>query len=339
MNKKALVIRFSSIGDIILTTPAIRCLANQGNYEVYLLTKKEYSQVLIDNPYLSHIIIYKNLITTSKKVRAQNFDIIIDLHKSLRSIPLRALLFQKYYSFKKLRTKRWMRTILKNKLDNDRHIALRFMDALKPLGLEYDDMGLDYFIPSESKVPLPSQKERRNVGLVPGANFYTKTIPIKVLSRIVSHWPEIHFHIVGGQKEEEKFQELHQFANVTDHCGKLSLTQSASILNQCELVITSDTALMHISAALNKKIISIWGGTVPEFGFYPFLPKESKSFEIIENKILNCRPCSKSGMDYCPKGHFNCMNSLSTKDINNKIKNILFMNHLDRKDVIKDMKE
>jgi ADP-heptose:LPS heptosyltransferase len=95
----------------------------------------------------------------------------------------------------------------------------------------------------------------------------------------------------------------------------LSLQQSASIIKQCNKVITNDTGLMHIAAAFNKPIVSLWGNTIPEFGMFPYMPKQSNKSQLIQIKNLSCRPCSKIGYSSCPKGHFNCMNLIDTKDI------------------------
>ncbi|MDG2450630.1 MAG: glycosyltransferase family 9 protein [Saprospiraceae bacterium] len=333
--KKALVIRFSSIGDIILTTPVIRSLALQGDYEVHLLTHQKFTHVLKDNPHLEKIHSFEESIwTTSKKISNHHYDIIIDLHKSIRSYLLRLFLLRKVYGFNKLRIKRWWRTKINKDLKDDNHIALRFIDALTPLKLSYDGGGLDYYIPQKDRIVLSGRNSTKKIALIPGANFYSKTIPTEKLIAIISQWPDLDFHILGGEKEIGKFNELNIYPNVQNHCGQLSLAQSASIIEQSDLIICTDTALMHISAALKKNIISIWGGTVPGFGFYPFFPPDKGSFKIIENVSLSCRPCSKSGKTHCPKSHFNCMKTISTNEIQKEIKNYIEMNHLHTNHVI-----
>ena len=101
--------------------------------------------------------------------------------------------------------------------------------------------------------------------------------------------------------------------NVLDYTGKLNINQSASLVKNARLVISNDTGLMHIAAAFHKKILSVWGNTSPELGMYPYLPGEGS--EILENKGLPCRPCSKLGYHECPKKHFRCMNDLSENSI------------------------
>jgi ADP-heptose:LPS heptosyltransferase len=89
-------------------------------------------------------------------------------------------------------------------------------------------------------------------------------------------------------------------------CGTLALAGSAWVIKGADAVITPDTGMMHIAAAFNKRVISVWGNTIPAFGMYPFLPNHEQSY-LSEVKGLSCRPCSKIGYAKCPKGHFNCM--------------------------------
>jgi ADP-heptose:LPS heptosyltransferase len=119
--------------------------------------------------------------------------------------------------------------------------------------------------------------------------------------------------LLGGKEDAVISQKLKSSlkGNVIDGCGNYSLNQSAAILKHAKLVITHDTGLMHIASAFRKKIISVWGNTVPEFGMYPYLPSALKANStILEVKNLRCRPCSKIGFDKCPKGHFKCMNEI-----------------------------
>ena len=117
--------------------------------------------------------------------------------------------------------------------------------------------------------------------------------------------------LLGGKEDVEIADKLHlEFPQLINCCGKLSINQSAFVLKQSEWVITSDTGLMHIAAAFEKKIISVWGNTIPEFGMGPYKPQPEN--RILENKHLNCRPCSKLGYKKCPKEHFDCMNKIDS---------------------------
>ena len=107
---------------------------------------------------------------------------------------------------------------------------------------------------------------------------------------------------------------------VYNACGRFSINQSASLVQQARVVITPDTGLMHIAAAFKKKIISVWGNTIPEFGMFPYLP--DKDSRIIQVEGLSCRPCSKIGYSSCPKKHFRCMNDIDEKQLAELAKNL-----------------
>ena len=120
--------------------------------------------------------------------------------------------------------------------------------------------------------------------------------------------------MLGGKADAETAKQLvKEFDHVKNACGQLSLNESAYVIKRAEAVITSDTGLMHIAAAFKKKIFSLWGNTIPEFGMTPYMAHtESK---ILEVKNLSCRPCSKLGYHKCPKGHFKCMQEINVNEI------------------------
>ena len=95
----------------------------------------------------------------------------------------------------------------------------------------------------------------------------------------------------------------------------LNLDESALVIKNAETVITNDTGLMHIAAALNKKVISLWGNTVTDFGMYPYMPQSPENYKVVEVKNLKCRPCSKLGFEKCPKKHFRCMMEIDENEI------------------------
>ena len=327
---KVLVLRFSSIGDIVLTTPVVRTLKTQlPNVEVHFATKLAYAGILKENPYIDKIHTLDNsldkLIGTLRK---ESFDVVIDLHNNLRTRIIKLRLGVKSYSFNKLNKEKLLLTLFKiNKLPNV-HIVDRYMETVKPLGVEMDTLGLDYFIPESDEMPLdwlPKTHQGGFAAFVVGAKFGTKRLPV---NRMIELCDRINKPVVllGGKEDSEIGDEIESFFHKTDAgnsfedgldqlgkrtlifnaVGKCNLNQSASLLKQANWVFTHDTGLMHIATAFKKPIFSIWGNTVPEFGMYPYRTK----FTIFENKNLNCRPCSKIGYNQCPKGHFKCMNDL-----------------------------
>ena len=313
--KKILIIRFSSIGDIVLTTPVIRCVKKQfPDAEVHYVTKEVFKNILIHNPYIDKVHTFKEDISELyEPLKAENFDVVIDLHKNLRSLRLKQKLKAKNYSFDKLNLQKFLAVNFKqiNKLPN-KHIVDRYFDAVAPLGIKSDGKGLDHFMHQNDRVDVSSlltdHLQKTFVALVVGGSYFTKKIPLNKLSEICKN-SKLPIIVLGGKEDKPVGDELQkQFPQLINTCGQYTINQSASIIEQAEWVVSSDTGLMHIAAAYNKKIISMWGNTIPEFGMSPYLPNlENK---ILEVKNLSCRPCSKLGYKKCPKGHFKCMNDL-----------------------------
>lgn len=330
MSLKILVIRFSSIGDLVLTTPVVRNLKTQlDDPQIHYCTKEQFKSIVNSNPYIDKNHYLKgSLNDLIKELKAEKFDYIIDLHKNLRTRIIKTRLGVKSYSFDKLNWEKWLMVNLKiNKLPN-RHIVERYMDTVRPLGVKLDSLGLDYFIPEEDIVPmewLPETHRKEYVAYAIGAQHNTKKLP---LSRMIELCDKINKPIVllGGPGDTETGKAIHDFFEKTEKsapmeegltrmnkktiiynaCGKYNLNQSASLVKQARYVFTHDTGLMHIAAAFKKEIFSIWGNTIPLFGMYPFRTK----FTVLENNKVDCRPCSKIGYVKCPKGHFNCMNKI-----------------------------
>jgi len=316
---KILVIRFSSIGDIVLTTPIVRCLKKQiPNAKIHFLTKAGFVSLVENNPHVSKIYSIKDKVAeVSEALKKENYDFVIDLHHNLRSAQVKRVAGSKSFSFNKLNIEKWLLVNLKiNKLPNV-HIVDRYFETIKTLNVLNDNEGLDFFIPDKDLVDVASVfKLNANTyrALVVGGSYYTKQIPINKLQEIcrLSDKPII----VLGSKEDAPIglQLEKEFVDkVFSACGKFNINQSASIVKQADKVISSDTGLMHIAAAFKKDIFSIWGNTIPEFGMYPYLP--GKNSKILEVKNLSCRPCSKLGYSKCPKGHFKCMNEINVKEI------------------------
>ncbi len=305
---KVLVIRFSSIGDIVLTSPIVRALKEQVNAEVHFLTKTPFIPVLKNNPHIHkvHTIssVYEKTIAELKK---EKFDFIIDLHHNLRSLRFKKSLGIPSFSFNKLNVEKWLMVNLKwNRLPKT-HIVDRYFDTCKSLGITNDNKGLDYFISPEEEVNLASLApiySKGYIALVIGAQHSTKRLPLHQLQKFCkqSTKPII---VLGGKDDSANAWHLEQIdpSRIYNACGKYSLNESASLVKQADVVVSNDTGLMHIAAAFKKKIAAVWGNTIPEFGMYPY-QTEYTNFEV---KGLSCRPCSKIGHVNCPKKHFNCM--------------------------------
>jgi ADP-heptose:LPS heptosyltransferase len=316
--KKILIIRFSSIGDIVLTTPVIRCLKQQlPGCDVHYLTKIQYKAILVSNPYIDKIYtIELNINEVINAMKAEKYDFIVDLHKNFRSLGIRNKLRVKAASFPKLNLQKWLLVQFKINKMPPVHIVERYFEAVKHLGVKNDLQGLDYFIPKKDEVNpknLPENFHTGYIGFVIGGQHKTKQLPVEKSLEILQKIDRPVL-ILGGPEDHEQAEEIINLTEGTFYnaCGKFNINQSASLVKQADAIITGDTGLMHIAAAFRKKIISVWGNTVPEFGMFPYMPGKESLSKIFEVKGLPCRPCSKIGFDKCPKGHFDCMNLIDT---------------------------
>jgi len=308
--KKVLVMRFSSIGDIVLTTPIIRSLFNKNAYNVHYLVKKQFADILIANPYISKVHTFdKDPQEILESLKKESYDHILDLQKNIRSKRVLAKLSRPYSTFPKLNVQKWIFVNLKVNRMPDLHIVDRYFKAGEELQLQNDLKGLDYFIPSDDLVSLTKYNlEKENYTVVGiGAAHKTKCLPLHKVKELLLRLSG-QIVLIGGPKERE-LGDMLVSENVINLAGSLNLNQSASIIEQSKLVVCPDTGIMHIAAAFKKVIISIWGNTVPDFGMYPYYGNNKVPQFFSEVKDLSCRPCSKIGFDNCPKGHFNCMNN------------------------------
>jgi ADP-heptose:LPS heptosyltransferase len=320
---KFLILRFSSIGDIVLTTPIIRCLKQQyPDAEVHYATKKSYKSLLENNPYIDKVFVLENgLNELVKSLQSERYDYVIDLHNNLRTSIIKLRLKTplsmgegsgvRSFSFDKLNLQKWILVKFKKNLMPNVHIVDRYMKTVESLGVKNDNKGLDYFIPEKDEMPLDWLPENFRSGYAVyaiGGQHETKKLPLNKMIELCQTI-QLPLVLIGGKEDvviSEQLLVISKNNLIFDTCGKCNLNQSASLIKNAKVVYTHDTGMMHVAAALKKKVISIWGNTVPEFGMYPY----QTDFEVIENKYLNCRPCSKIGYNKCPLEHFKCMNDL-----------------------------
>lgn len=317
MKIKILVIRFSSIGDIVLTSPVVRCLKNQvKNSEIHYLTKENFAPILKPNPYIHKIHVFdESLSEVIKSLKEEKFDYVIDLHNNFRSGRVKRKLCTTSYSVNKLNWQKLLLIQLKINRLPDLHLVDRYLTTLSSFGIKNDGKGLDYFIPENEFFKLdelPPLFQKGYVAFVIAGTYFTKKLPIDKVSEICQNidYPVI---LLGGKTEFDEGEKVlsQSKGNVLNYAGKVSLNQSASLVQKANLVLSNDTGLMHMAAAFKKKIFSFWGNTVPDFGFTPYFPDQVS--EIHEIKGLKCRPCSKLGHKKCPKKHFKCMKQIDTR--------------------------
>lgn len=313
---KFLLIRFSSIGDIVLTTPIIRAIKTQlKDSEIHYLTKNQFVQLVNANPYIDKVFAFnKSINETIRELQEENYTSIIDLHKNLRSAQVILSLRKKHISFNKLNIEKWIRIHLKVNTLPDLHLIDRYFISLSELGIQKDENGLDYFFQKDFDTKEYNQwTNQAFMAWAIGGTYFTKQFPFRKIKEILSKLA-LPCVLLGGKEDKQRGEFIAEgLPNVWSLCGKTSLDQSAYLLKTAKLVLTNDTGLMHIAAAFNKETIAFWGNTIPEFGMFAYQQTENvKNFEI---KNLSCRPCSKLGHKECPKRHFRCMEGLENESI------------------------
>ncbi len=323
---KVLVIRFSSIGDIVLTTPVVRCIKQQyPAYKLHYLTKQSFSSLLTYNPYIDKVhYLDDDLKKLTDELKKEKFDYVIDLHNNIRTLRVKKALDTTSYSFPKLNFKKWLYTNFKINLMPDKSIVERYFEAVKPLNVRNDSKGLDYFLPDRklTERDIPMSHWGGFVGFVIGGSYGTKKLPVEQWKKLCDLVP-YPIMLLGGPEDLNEGLEIAapDTIRIYNSCGKFNLNESAELVKYARVIVSNDTGLMHIAAAFQKPVISLWGNTTPEMGMFPYYgynnlnDRTATQSVNIENTSLGCRPCSKLGYKKCPKGHFKCMNDLDMKHV------------------------
>ena len=332
MSKKILIIRFSSIGDIVLASPVFRCIKKQlPDVEVHFLTKISYKIVTAANPYIDKFFYFvDDLDELVVKLKSENYDHVIDLHHNFRSNKIKRALKKDTHTINKLTLEKFLLTQLNIDVMPNRHITKRNLEVVLPLGVKDDGDGLDYFIAMHDEVKsddIPTGHLAGYIVIVIGATYFTKRFPVNKQIELCSKID--HPIILLGGKEDRKIGDeiaATDKIKIYNACGKFNISESAAIVKKAKLVISNDTGMQYIACALKRPVIALWGGTTPDLDVEPyygsnFLSNQQKK-PVYENIVLNlkCQPCSKYGLDKCPLDHFNCMEKINIDHLVAKMK-------------------
>ncbi|MFT4599205.1 MAG: ADP-heptose:LPS heptosyltransferase [Bacteroidia bacterium] len=318
---KILIIRLSSIGDIVLTTPVIRCTrAAYPDAEIHFLIKKSFVSLVEHNPNLNTIKPYEKALENElvQQLQSESYDLVIDLHKNVRTRRLIKTLNTKSISYNKENIRKWLFVNFKIDVLPDVHIVDRYFASLKRVNILNDNKGIDFFYSPKFQLDLSdySLVKKEYTVITVGGTYFTKQIPERILMSLFKRLNGDIVLIGAGKSDATKAEQLTQNIpnkRVYNLCNQLSIEQSAYLIENAKSIITSDTGMMHIAAAFDTPIEAIWGNTNPSFGMYAYRPQQSN---ITNHKVqLNCNPCSKLGSDKCPRGHFNCMNMQNVEQI------------------------
>jgi len=329
--KNILIARLSSIGDIILTSPALRCLRKAfPEVKITFLVKKEFIDLVIYNPNINEVISFdktggwKALIDLRKLIWSKKFDWFIDLHNNLRTNLLkRTIGFDLVTTYHKESFRRYLLVKFgKNFFREARPIYLKYFDALKYRNINYDGEGTNVFIPESSMLAiqnkLGSERFRPEKGLLvicPGASFSNKQWLPERFGEVADHFIEasgMEVVFLGGKNDRELCNTIIRGmrSKALNYAGELPILLSATLLQKATAVLTNDSGMMHLAQSQGTAVVAIFGPTTRELGFFP-IPQNSMVIE----KEVSCRPCTTKGLNYCPKKHFRCMNSIETKEI------------------------
>lgn len=296
---RILIVRFSSIGDIVLTTPIIRALKKQldGEVEIDLITKTSFASIVQSNPHINEVItIEKSVFEVDDRLKAKHYDYVVDLHSNIRSRQVKRIIKALDFTVSKRNLAKWIYVNTKKEWLTIEHFVKRCFDAVSPLGIVDDRQGLDYFIPENDRVDLsvlPTHFASGYIAYAIGGQMPGKILPTE---KIIALCQKINAPILllGGSEDADRGQAIADQVgpSVWNGCGQFNLNQSASLIDQAKCVISHDTGLMHIAAALKKKVISLWFATTPQIGFAPWMPGEGS---VMIEADCKKRPTSKLG--------------------------------------------
>jgi ADP-heptose:LPS heptosyltransferase len=329
---KVLVVRFSSIGDIVLTESVVRCIKEQiPTVEIHYLTKESFLDLVKYNPNVSKVhVLMNDWASLIKTLRLEKFDCIVDLHNNLRTRRLKWAIQTKCYSFPKRNIEKYIYTRFKrNVLPNNEHVVDRYFSAVSHLNVRNDCQPNRFYTNTNNEIDLKSigLGKKGYLAVAIGAQFNTKKLPVDKMIAILKNCTRP-IVLLGNTHDDIEAQQLIislKEQSIQSFCGKLNLLQSASLIEQAAVLLTHDTGLMHIASCFETPIVSVWGNTTPELGMFPYTPTRKSQSVVIEVNGLTCRPCSKIGYQSCPKGHFSCMNlqdeNIIWNEINKRIPN------------------
>lgn len=312
--KRILIIRFSSIGDIVLTfTVASTIKSLYPHCKIDFVTKPQFKELLNACPDLDTIYTLTGTVAQLRKeIDFNQYDAILDLHHNLRSRILLGFQFGKVYRFPKNNIEKWLLTTFKIRPKIIRHVTERYLETLSAY-TKAPIVGIApaYRVPDASKIDIKETfqvEPSKYVAVAIGAQFATKRMPTDLLVELIQkiNLPVL---LLGAKEDQLTANEILEQCTsniIFSAVGTATIHESAWLVKNAKALLTHDTGLMHIGASFEVPLHVIWGNTTRDFGMYPYRVEQEQVFNY-EVSGLSCRPCSKIGHQSCPKGHFSCM--------------------------------
>lgn len=323
---RILAVRFSSLGDLILTTPLFRAIRTaHPRAEITLVTRREYVPLFSQSPRISEVIGYDPatpLRELGRQLRRRHFTHRLDLHGSLRSLLLRRLVGGRWGTYPKHRIARDLLIRTKRNVYRDhRPVAERYFDAARRLGVTPDGDPAEVFLHRDAMAAADAFLRENRLGqdrtlaaLIPGAAHASKEWPEHHWRDLVAHLTGAGMDVVilGGTKEAHLAARLAEAggAHTASAAGRFDIQGTAALLKRARCAAGGDTGVMHLATAVGTPVVTLLGPTVGAFGFLPYRARAT----ILE-RSLPCRPCSKMGGPRCPLGHHDCLEGISPGEV------------------------
>ncbi|MDZ7342169.1 MAG: lipopolysaccharide heptosyltransferase II [candidate division KSB1 bacterium] len=342
---KILIIRLSSIGDVILATPVIRVLKKKFPHSrIDFVIKKQLAELVAFHPGINRCYVFdrqqnwRSLREIKQDIKRTQYDLIVDLHKNIRSYFLTiGSRCHKIVRYRKDAITRFLYVKLRLVQFNKNKMPLhqRYLKALAPYHVQDDGEGLEIFWDHqkthpivEKLAPVLDKDQSVIVGIAPGASFATKRWLPEGFAEVIRYLRQhrtARIMLFGNQQDHEIASELVQLDRkaIVDTTGQCSLLETAALMQCCDLILTNDSGLMHLAAALKKKVVAIFGSTTEELGFFPYTTEHI----VVQNRYLSCRPCSHVGRNRCPQKHFKCMKEITPEQVIEAVETMLDSSH------------
>ncbi|MGH7659166.1 MAG: glycosyltransferase family 9 protein [Gemmatimonadales bacterium] len=331
---RILLLRLSSIGDVILTTPLVRALRSRlPEAHIAFMTRREFTPLLSEHPALDEVLPFEggtSIRELAARLRREKFTDILDLHGTPRTRLLRYLVPGRWRGYRHHRLARDI--LIRFKRDvYPRHlpVAERYFDAARELGIEPDGGPPEFHLAPAAVENVRGflgehrlGRDRPLVALAPGAAHVTKRWPAARWDEFIRILVKDGFDciLLGGPDDAELAGMLAMPGgkHTVSAAGKFGLQETGAAIRESRVLVSGDTGVMHMGTATGTPVIALFGPTVEQFGFFPY-----RSHNLVIQQDLDCRPCTAWGTERCPLGHHRCLVDTAAADVRAALGRIL----------------